>query len=54
MTIADEQRPVKTGDLIYIPPEAVHTLRPTGDEPIHCFCFAVGEKDAGPIDYTNH
>jgi mannose-6-phosphate isomerase-like protein (cupin superfamily) len=54
MTIADEERPVKPGDLIYIPPDAVHTLRPTGDEAIHCFCFAVGEKDAGAIDYTNH
>ena len=21
---------------------------------IHCFCFAVGVKDAPPIDYTNH
>lgn len=22
--------------------------------PIHCFCFAVGLPDAGPVDYTHH
>jgi hypothetical protein len=22
--------------------------------PIHCFCFAVGVKDAGEVDYTSH
>jgi mannose-6-phosphate isomerase-like protein (cupin superfamily) len=54
MTIAGEQRDVAPSDLIYIPPEQVHSLRPTGDEPIRCFCFAVGVKGAGPIDYTNH
>jgi mannose-6-phosphate isomerase-like protein (cupin superfamily) len=54
MTIAGESSAVKPGDLIYIPPNEVHTLRPTGDQPIHCFCFAVGEKGAGQIDYTNH
>ena len=54
MTIAGEERDVSPGDLVYIPPDQVHSLRPTGDEPIHCFCFAVGCKDAGPIDYTTH
>ena len=54
MTIADEERDVVPGDLVYIPPDAVHSLRPTGDAPIHCFCFAVGVKGAGPIDYTTH
>jgi mannose-6-phosphate isomerase-like protein (cupin superfamily) len=54
MTIAGEERDVAPSDLIYIPPEQVHSLRPTGDEPIRCFCFAVGVKGAGPIDYTNH
>ena len=42
------------GDLIYIPPDQVHSLRPTGDTAIRCFCFAVGVKGAGPIDYTTH
>ena len=54
MTIGPEQREVRPGDLIYIPPEAVHSLRPSGEAPIHCFCFAVGVKDAGPINYTTH
>ena len=54
MTVGDEERPVKPSDLVYIPPDVVHSLRPTGDEKIRCFCFAVGVKDAGEIDYTNH
>jgi mannose-6-phosphate isomerase-like protein (cupin superfamily) len=54
MIIGDEQRDVAPGDLIYIPPDAVHSLRTIGDQPIHCFCFAVGVKGAGNIDYTNH
>jgi mannose-6-phosphate isomerase-like protein (cupin superfamily) len=54
MTINTELRDVDPGDLIYIPPDAVHSLRPSGDTPIHCFCFAVGVKGAGPIDYTTH
>ena len=35
-------------------PEEGEGRRPTGGEPIHCFCFAVGVKGAGDIDYTNH
>ena len=54
MTVGLEERSVVPGDLVYIPPDTVHSLRPTGDAPIRCFCFAVGVKDAGPIDYTNH
>jgi mannose-6-phosphate isomerase-like protein (cupin superfamily) len=54
MTVADEDREVGPSDLIYIPPDTVHSLRPTGDEPIRCFCFAVGVAGSGPIDYTNH
>ena len=42
------------GDLVYIPPGSVHSLETIGDDPIHCFCFAVGTKDAGTIDYTTH
>ena len=47
MTIDGEEREIRQGDLVHIPPMAVHSLRPTGDEPIHCFCFAVGVKGAG-------
>lgn len=55
MTIEDEDREVHQGDLIYIPPDKVHTLRPISDHaPIHCFCFAIGVKGSDPIDYTHH
>ena len=55
MTIEGEDADVSQGDLIYIPPNAVHSLRPVSDHaPIHCFCFAVAVPNAGEIDYTNH
>lgn len=55
MSIEGEEREVSQGDLVYIPPEKVHTLRPVSPHaPIHCFCFAVGVKGAGPVDYTHH
>ena len=55
MTIGGEDRDVAPGDLVYIPPDKVHSLRPVSDHaPIHCFCFAVGVRDSGPVDYTNH
>ena len=55
MTIGDEDRPIAQGDLVHIPPDEVHSLRPVSDHAgIHCFCFAIGVKGAGPIDYTHH
>jgi len=54
MTISDEDRDVTPGDLVYIPPDTVHSLRPTGGGAIHCFCFAVAVKGAPEIDYTSH
>jgi quercetin dioxygenase-like cupin family protein len=55
MTIDGEDRDIAQGDLVHIPPDKVHSLRPVSDNaPIHCFCFAIGVKDSGPIDYTNH
>jgi mannose-6-phosphate isomerase-like protein (cupin superfamily) len=54
MTVGDEDRAVGPGDLVYIPPDTVHSLRPTGGGAIHCFCFAVAVKGAGEIDYTAH
>jgi quercetin dioxygenase-like cupin family protein len=54
MTVADEDRDVHPGDLVYIPPDVVHSLAPTGGGAIHCFCFAVGVKGAHEIDYTSH
>jgi quercetin dioxygenase-like cupin family protein len=54
MTIDGEDRNVAPGDLVYIPPDLIHSLRPTGGGAIHCFCFAVAVKDAPEIDYTSH
>jgi quercetin dioxygenase-like cupin family protein len=55
MRIEDDEREISQGDLVHIPPDKVHTLRPVTDHaPIHCFCFAIGVPGAGPIDYTNH
>jgi quercetin dioxygenase-like cupin family protein len=55
MTIAHEDREISQGDLVYIPPDTVHSLKPISDHAaIHCFCFAVGVKGAPPIDYTLH
>ncbi|HEX6393274.1 MAG TPA: cupin domain-containing protein [Acidimicrobiales bacterium] len=55
MTIEGDEREIRQGDLVYIPPNAVHTLRPVSENAsIHCFCFAVGEPDAGPVNYTTH
>jgi quercetin dioxygenase-like cupin family protein len=55
MTIEDESREVRPGDLIYIPPNKLHSIRPEpADSEIRCFCFAVAERGAAPIDYTTH
>ena len=44
---------LKAGDSFSVPPNAVHSIRPASDNAsIHCFCFAVGVKGAGDIDYT--
>jgi quercetin dioxygenase-like cupin family protein len=55
MVVEGEEREVRQGDLVHIPPMAVHSLRPvSGNAGIHCFCFAVGVKGAGKVDYTTH
>jgi len=55
MRIGDEEREIVQGDLVHIPPNEVHSLRPVSDHaPIHCFCFAVGEPGAPAVNYTTH
>jgi len=46
MTVDDEDRAVSPGDVVYIPPDRVHSRRPVGGGAIHCFWFAV--------DYMSH
>ena len=55
MVIEGEERQIGQGDLVHIPPDKVHSLRPISDHAsIHCFCFAVAIKDAPEIDYTSN
>jgi quercetin dioxygenase-like cupin family protein len=54
MTIEGETREIQPGDLVCIPPNALHSLEPVSENAaIHCFCFAVGIPGAGVIDYTH-
>jgi quercetin dioxygenase-like cupin family protein len=53
MTIEDETREITPGDLVLIPPDAVHSVRPISENaPIHCFCFAMGVAGSQPYDYS--
>lgn len=55
MVIENEEKLIVPGDLVYIPPDAVHSLRPISPHaPVHCFCFAVAVKGAPAVDYTSH
>ena len=55
MVIGKEKRKIGPGDLVHIPPNKVHSLKPVSKHAgIHCFCFAIGVKGAPPIDYTSH
>ena len=53
MTIEGETREVGPGDLVLIPPDAVHSIAPISPHaPIRCFCFAMAVKGAAPYDYS--
>jgi quercetin dioxygenase-like cupin family protein len=55
MIIGDESREISQGDLVYIPPNEVHSLvAGSPNAPIRCFCFAIACPDAGEINYTTH
>ena len=54
MTIEGETREIRQGDLVKIPPNAVHSLKPvSANASIRCLAFAVAVKDAPPIDYSS-
>ena len=54
MKIGDEEREVGQGDLIRIPPDAVHSIWPlTAHTGLRGLAFAVGIEGAGPVDYTS-
>ena len=55
MKIADEEREVQQGDLIYTPPNTVHSIWPKSEHAsIRALAFAVGVPNSGPVDYTSH
>jgi quercetin dioxygenase-like cupin family protein len=55
MVIGQESQEIGQGDLVYIPPNAVHSLVAASDHaPIRCFCFAIACHDADEINYTMH
>jgi quercetin dioxygenase-like cupin family protein len=52
MIVSDERRLVGPGDLIYIPPNSVHSLVASNEHAaIRCFCFAIAVPGAGQVDY---
>lgn len=54
MIIEDETRVIGPGDLVKIPPNAVHSLKPvSSNASIRGLAFAVAVKDAPVIDYSS-
>ena len=54
MTIEGEAREITQGDLVHIPPDAVHSLASASPHAsIRCFCFAVGLPDTPEVDYSS-
>ena len=55
MTIGEEEREVVPGDTIHIPPDVVHSIRPTSpNASIRAFVFSVGLPDTPDIDYSEN
>lgn len=53
MTVSGETQVIGPGDLVLIPPDAVHSIAPVGpNTSIRCFCFAVGMAGAAAYDYS--
>ena len=55
MQIDDEQREVAQGDLVHIPPDAIHSIWPTSlHAPLRGIAFAIGIDGSSSVDYTHH
>jgi len=53
MRIADEDREVRQGDLIYTPPDTTHSIwSASPNAPLRGIAFAVGVNGAGAVNYT--
>jgi len=54
MVIEDDRQEIWPGDLVLIPPDAVHSVSPVSPHaPIRCFCFAVGVEGSPAYDYSH-
>ena len=52
MTIEGETRTIGQGDLVSIPPDALHSLKAVSEHAsIRCLAFSMGLKDTAPVDY---
>lgn len=51
MTVGERSWEIGPGELVTIPSQVLHSLEPVGEEAIRCFCFAVGDAGAPPVDY---
>ena len=55
MQIDDEQREVAQGDLVHIPPDAIHSIWPMSlHAPLRGIAFAIGIDGSSSVDYTHH
>ena len=53
MKIADEEREVHAGDLVYTPPDTTHSIWPVSEHaPLRGLAFAIGIPGAGKVDYS--
>jgi mannose-6-phosphate isomerase-like protein (cupin superfamily) len=54
MTIEDESREIRQGDLVMIPPDAMHSIRPSSSNAsVRCLAFAIGLGDTPEVDYSS-
>lgn len=54
MTIEDESREIQQGDLVQIPPDALHSIRPVSpNASIRCLAFAIGLRDTPEVNYSS-
>ena len=50
--VGEEVRPLKTHDLVTVPPWTWHQFRATGDEPLGFLCLVNARRDKPPLPYA--
>ena len=54
VTIGSEERSVTQGDLVRVPPDVLHSVRPaSSNASIRVLAFSMGLKDTADVDYKN-